>query len=183
MKVTTVNLAKLIVVVLLGTAGTLLYKGCMTEEPTIIDINNTIESKQTVDEPKEKKKDQIYIQVTGEVNKPGVYYLDKGSRVTDAIAAAGGATPKAGETPMYLHKDREIHPYAKAGKRIQISLTSALDDGGQVYIPAKVTIRDVLDELDDKLAGQKKATTRDLLQELKEGNILRELKKRRGSQQ
>jgi protein involved in polysaccharide export with SLBB domain len=33
--------------------------------------------------------------VLGEVARPGAYRLDKGARVLDAIAAAGGATPKA----------------------------------------------------------------------------------------
>lgn len=37
----------------------------------------------------------IYVYVCGAVNQPGVYALAEGSRVIDALAAAGGAAPKA----------------------------------------------------------------------------------------
>ncbi len=45
----------------------------------------------TAVEPPVKK---LWVDVAGEVAKPGVYQLDPGARVEDAIAAAGGATAK-----------------------------------------------------------------------------------------
>ena len=39
--------------------------------------------------------EKIYVYVTGEVNKSGVVVLNEGSRITDAIDAAGGVTPNA----------------------------------------------------------------------------------------
>ncbi len=44
----------------------------------------------------------IVVSVTGLVSKPGVVTLPGGSRVADAIAAAGGADPKADVTGMNL---------------------------------------------------------------------------------
>lgn len=38
---------------------------------------------------------QVFVHVVGQVHKPGVYALDAGSRVTDALEKAGGATDKA----------------------------------------------------------------------------------------
>ena len=38
--------------------------------------------------------EKIYVYVTGQVNIPGVVILDKGSRIADAISAAGGTTSK-----------------------------------------------------------------------------------------
>ena len=37
----------------------------------------------------------IYVHVGGEVERPGLYELGEGARVNDAVAAAGGSTPKA----------------------------------------------------------------------------------------
>jgi competence protein ComEA len=37
----------------------------------------------------------ILVYICGEVNSPGVYELDGGSRITDAVEAAGGLTDKA----------------------------------------------------------------------------------------
>ena len=59
----------------------------------------------------------VRVHVAGKVSKPGVYDLEPGSRVTDAIEAAGGALPNT---------DLE-----------SINLAEKLTDGQQVYIAPK----------------------------------------------
>jgi len=61
--------------------------------------------------------ENICVHVAGKVNKPGVYDLEPGSRVMDAIKAAGGAVGNA---------DLE-----------SINLAEKLADGQQVYIAPK----------------------------------------------
>ncbi len=60
--------------------------------------------------------EKIYVYVTGQVNIPGVVILDKGSRIADAISAAGGTTSKANTT--------------------KINLVYVLEDGMKVNIPS-----------------------------------------------
>ena len=48
----------------------------------------------------EETAEVIYVDVGGEVNQPSVVELTDGSRVTDAIAAAGGLTEKADLTDI-----------------------------------------------------------------------------------
>jgi len=60
---------------------------------------------------------KICVHIAGKVNKPGMYELEPGSRVMDAIEAAGGAAPNA---------DLE-----------SINLAEKLADGQQVYIALK----------------------------------------------
>lgn len=60
---------------------------------------------------------QICIHVAGKVSKPGLYNLKPGSRVMDAIKAAGGQLPNA---------DME-----------SINLAEVLSDGQQIYIAPK----------------------------------------------
>ncbi len=57
----------------------------------------------------------IKVHVDGEVNHPGVYALEKNSRVADAIIAAGGLTENSSTT--------------------HINLAAPLLDGSKVYIP------------------------------------------------
>jgi len=64
-----------------------------------------------------KPPERICVHVAGKVNKPGVYDLEPGSRVMDAIKAAGGAVGNA---------DLE-----------SINLAEKLSDGQQVYIAPK----------------------------------------------
>lgn len=64
---------------------------------------------------------EIYIDVSGEVQKPGVYKLDGNTRTQDALIAAGGLTREA---------DREY--ISKA-----MNLASPLKDGMKIYIPAR----------------------------------------------
>lgn len=58
----------------------------------------------------------IYVHVLGRVHSPGLYVLAEGSRLVDAVAAAGGLTPDA-------------DPSA-------VNLARSLSDGEQLYIPA-----------------------------------------------
>ena len=70
---------------------------------------NTIEDEYVEDNDKnnpekiqEESKNKIYVYVTGEVNNPGVYWVDEGSRIIDAIEAAGGTTNNANLTKINL---------------------------------------------------------------------------------
>lgn len=61
----------------------------------------------------------LCVHVDGAVRTPGVYYLDAGSRIVDAVAAAGGLTETA---------------YTAA-----VNLAQVLQDGEQVVIPDEAT--------------------------------------------
>lgn len=61
---------------------------------------------------------EIFIDVTGAVNKPGVYTLSANSRVIDAIKAAGDSAPGADLST--------------------INLARTLSDGEQIYVDATV---------------------------------------------
>ena len=76
--------------------------------------NNAVENLETKEEVEMEK---IAIHIIGEVKKEGIIYLDKGSRIVDAIKKAGGAT-----------KEADIS---------QINLAYELQDGQKIYIPNK----------------------------------------------
>jgi len=61
---------------------------------------------------------EIFIDVTGAVNKPGVYTMPANSRVIDAIKAAGDSAPGADLST--------------------IDLARALSDGEQIYVDATI---------------------------------------------
>ena len=99
----------------------------------------------------DEEKEKIYVYVTGQVNIPGVVILDKGSRISDAINAAGGTTAKANTT--------------------KINLVYVLEDGMKVNIPSNEELKkdtkfeyitkDSGDEADDEktLKEEDKGTT------------------------
>ena len=69
---------------------------------------------QVVEEVKEEK---IIVHITGQIKKSGILKLPVGSRIADAISAAGGQTEKA---------DLD-----------QVNLAYQLQDGQKIYIPSK----------------------------------------------
>lgn len=64
---------------------------------------------------------EIVVDVTGAVAKPGVYRLPAGSRVADAIDAAGGFSPRV-----------DADKVASA-----LNLAATLRDGSQLHVPAR----------------------------------------------
>ena len=63
------------------------------------------------------------VYVLGEVNKPGLYELDKSHKVLDAIGAANGFTKDAAKKKVFLvHKDQQ-------GKPIKVNLNDILKKG------------------------------------------------------
>ena len=67
-------------------------------------------------EMKETLKDLIYVYVCGQVRTPGVYSLDAGSRLFEAVDLAGGILPE--------------------GDLTRINLAAVLADGQKIYIPS-----------------------------------------------
>jgi competence protein ComEA len=59
---------------------------------------------------------QLVVDVAGAVRRPGLYHLPAGTRIADALAAAGGATAKADVT--------------------LVNLAAPIADGEQVLVPA-----------------------------------------------
>lgn len=47
----------------------------------------------------------IYVHIVGEVNAPGIYQLDSGSRIVDVIFAAGGFTKLADQSSVNLARE------------------------------------------------------------------------------
>ncbi len=75
------------------------------------------QAEETIVATEEESSTVIYVDVGGEVNQPSVVELSDGSRVTDAIAAAGGLTEKADLT--------------------DINRAAFVSDGEKIYIPSQ----------------------------------------------
>jgi len=82
----------IIILVLSAVGYGILY---INEEKNEINFDNDVS---TIEEPIENiliEKNKIYVDVAGEVVNPGLYELDEGSRINDAITIAGGLTQDA----------------------------------------------------------------------------------------
>ena len=75
---------------------------------------------------------ELYVHVSGEVNEPGLYELEKGSRVADAVNLAGGFTEEADENACNLARiigDGE-HIVIPSIEETSYALVQGADDGG-----------------------------------------------------
>lgn len=87
-----------------------------------------------------EEKEKIVVHVAGAVNKPGVYTLEEGDRVKDALDIAGGITPEADleclnlalrlhdEDKLYVPKIGEIADSLDYSKSSSIAGISSNDD-------------------------------------------------------
>ena len=92
------------------------------------------------------------IYVLGEVNKPGMYELEKQHLLLDAIGVAGGWTKEAAKKKIYIiPKDNNCHPtivnLVKLLSQGDMTQNCVLNEGDMVYIPNNGRIdfsRDIL---------------------------------------
>lgn len=88
--------------------------GCHTSKGETVNLPQTTET-ETWEQETETKVEAIYVYVCGAVRRPGVYTLNAGARVYQAIDLAGGLTENAAGT--------------------YINLAETLMDGQQLYVP------------------------------------------------
>lgn len=100
---------------LLCVIGIVQYFGSQTKSDELIFTSVEDVNKESAPKPK------ISVDVEGKVMNPGVYQLDEGSRLQDALIASGGLSSGA---------DREF-----VSKRI--NLAQKVADGAKIYIPAE----------------------------------------------
>ena len=122
---------------------TLTLTGCGKDEMVMLnnaplsgtpsgDNSDFIESQKETGSDKGEKSGlgSIYVFICGAVKSPGVYELDNGSRIVDAIIAAGGMYEDA--APYYLNQ------------------AAILNDGDKLYVPTK-------DEIENKIVNSESA--------------------------
>ncbi len=83
---------------------------------TLLDEKNTEDTNKETESIDDENLLKLCIHVCGSVNNPGVYYLDNGMRIHDAILAAGG--------------------FSKEANQQYLNLAKPLTDGEQIYIPS-----------------------------------------------
>ena len=80
----------------------------------------------------EKKTEKIFVHVCGEVNNPGVYELNAGSRVFEALDAAGGVTKDAADDSInqaeVLSDGQQLEIFSEE-QMSQNELTETFDSG------------------------------------------------------
>lgn len=81
--------------ILLGDDGHPIQNVCMESEVSSEVLSISVTESQT--EPI-----KIYVHICGEVNNPGVYELTQGSRIFEAVEAAGGFTEEAAQASLNL---------------------------------------------------------------------------------
>ncbi len=81
--------------------------------------NNSVKIEKSLDagDSAQVQAPKIYVHVAGSVKTPGIYQLDSGTRVYDAVLAAGGFTDKANQS--------------------SVNMARALNDGEQLIISSE----------------------------------------------
>jgi polysaccharide biosynthesis/export protein len=91
-----------------------------------------------------KSEGQYNVLVLGNVKTPGRYTIQAGSRVTDAIAAAGGLGPVNGLMPaarVSVGETVKQVPLEELLRHGDLAQNLPLADGAAVYVPAPATIK------------------------------------------
>lgn len=86
----------------------------------------------------EQTQSEIKVHVAGEVKKPGLYKLEEGARINDAVDAAGGFTDNADKDSLNLAKlvedGEQIMIPAKGGAESTAGSSSSATNNGKVNI-------------------------------------------------
>lgn len=112
-------------------------------------------------------KAQVYVYVTGAVANPGVYSLDEGLRVCDAVEAAGGLTEDADASTVNLARvlsdGEHIALPTKAEVETALAQGSAGGAGGAAVAPSLVNINTADAPALETLSGVGSATAQAII--------------------
>lgn len=120
-------LAMILAGALAGAAG---MTGCGSREAEFLEKAAAEEDQEAASEKEEEPESEtvtglpakIFVDVQGAVANPGVYELEEGSRVFQAVEAAGGCLEEAAES--------------------YVNQAKSLSDGQQIYVPAQSEIQE-----------------------------------------
>ena len=107
----------------------LMCTGCQSKELEEIPLEDIV----LVENQTEERETHIYVFVCGAVVRPGVYELEEGSRVFEAIEAAGGFTKEASKNMVNqaeILKD-EMKVYVPTQKEVEVQNET---DSGKINI-------------------------------------------------
>jgi competence protein ComEA len=118
--------------------GTYVFSSGIGQDNTVkISKSNELpEQNSNIESPK------IYVHVAGSVKSPGIYQLDSGTRVYDAVLAAGGFTDKANQA--------------------SVNMARALNDGEQLLVSSESTGAVYEDALSSTLISLNQASSSQL---------------------
>ncbi len=133
----------LIGAIILG-LGVIIWKTWESGEPEVEILSESIASNQTKGESKPEASPtiakEIIVEVSGSVEKPGVYKLHQGDRVEDALVISGGVSARADRD--YLGKYVNRAKVLIDGEKIYIPATGEMDkialEGVSTYRPSEV---------------------------------------------
>lgn len=98
----------------------------------------------------------VYVHVSGAVVRPGLYRLDEGARVVDAVAAAGGMTADADEGAVNLARrlaDGEQLRLPALGEAVSEPVAAGVAPDGRVNLnTADASVLDTLPRIGPALA-------------------------------
>jgi competence protein ComEA len=124
--------SELLLVVLLGLAivGTGAVVLLRSSDPPAPPVERVVAQTEASASPSPAK--QVVVHVSGQVNKPGVYELPEGSRVQDAVAAAGGPLAESDSNALNLAAviaDGQKVTVPKPGEAVAADPGSATEPG------------------------------------------------------
>ncbi len=94
-----------LIIILIGGSITYLVTNKKTNKKEIVLVKNKLEKKSSTKEKKEEpSKELLKVDIKGEIINPGIYSLEKDSRVIDVINLAGGLTENADTSVINLSK-------------------------------------------------------------------------------
>lgn len=130
-------------ILLLAAAVLMAVSGCGREEAVLLDAEDLVyqdaageAAQPEAREEKEQEQEEtvLFVHICGEVVNPGVYALAAGSRVYEAVEAAGGFT--------------------EAAEQSCINLAQVLTDGIQIEIPDQTRAQEMKLEQDQEQSGR-----------------------------
>lgn len=144
----------LLAIIIVLVLGILLYRfvAFKSSNVALIEKGEEPQHMEEVEELFEEEKEpaKIYVYVTGEIKKPGLYILKAGDRVGDAISMAGGFTGEADITSVNLAeklKDEQFIKVLKIGEdKGQESQGNGSVENGKININ-KATAEELADFL------------------------------------